>query len=210
MFKTLTEQARRVLTLAGEESRRLGHEYIGTEHILLALVADPSHAGAGLLATLGLNSDAVREEISKLVHRGPAQQLAGEPAPLPLTPRAARAIQIASDEAANVSLSLAGPEHLLIGLIDEPHGVAGRVMRNLGLDVGRVRAESLRIRYRQMQIVERAVRPVHVSVKRKRRMREELLAHLTTICEDEQRGGTIDPIAALDAAARRFGDPAEL
>jgi ATP-dependent Clp protease ATP-binding subunit ClpC len=61
-----------------------------------------------------------------------------------------------------------------------------------------------------MQIVERCVRPVRAGTKRKRRMREELLAHLTAICEEEQQGKSIDALAALDAAARRFGDPAEL
>jgi ATP-dependent Clp protease ATP-binding subunit ClpC len=210
MLNTLTQHARNVITLADEESRRLGHEYVGTEHILLALLREPSYAGSGALARLGVSADAVREEVEKLVHRGPGQQAAGELAMLPLTPRAQRAIQTAAEEAANVSLSVAGPEHLLIGLIRDPDGVAGCVMRGMGLDVNRVRAESLRVRLRQMQIVERAVRPVRASVKRKRQMREELLVHLTAICDEEQQSGSPDVLAALDAAARRFGDPAEL
>jgi ATP-dependent Clp protease ATP-binding subunit ClpC len=200
------------MTLAAEESRRLRHEYVGTEHILLALTREASFATSGVPARLGLNADAVRARVLDLVQRGPLeqQQASDRPAELPLTPRAARAIQTASDEAASVSLPLAGPEHLLIGLIRDPDGVAGRVMRDMGLDEGRVRAECLLVRLRQMQIVERCVRPVRAGTKRKRRMREELLAHLTAICEEEQQGKSIDALAALDAAARRFGDPAEL
>jgi ATP-dependent Clp protease ATP-binding subunit ClpC len=200
------------MTLAAEESRRLGHEYVGTEHILLALTLEASFAKSGVPARLGVNADAVRARVLDLVHRGPLeqQQASDRPAELPLTPRATRAIQTASDEAASVSLPLAGPEHLLIGLIRDPYGVAGRVLRDMGLDEGRVRAECLLVRLRQMQIVERAVRPVRASAKRKRRMREELLTHLSAICEQEQQAASIDVLAALDAAARRFGNPAEL
>jgi hypothetical protein len=211
MFKAMTQQAREVMTLAAEESRRLRHAYVGTEHILLALTLEPSFAGSGVLARLRLDADAVRARVEELVQAGPREQVSSEPANQPLTPRATLAIQMASDEAASVSLPLAGPEHLLIGLIREPSGVAGRVMRDLGLDEQRVRVECLLVRMRQMQVVERSVRPVRASTKRKRRMREELLAHLTAVCEEEQQaasGG--DALAALDHATRRFGDPAQL
>jgi ATP-dependent Clp protease ATP-binding subunit ClpC len=211
MPKQLTQHAREVMSLAAEESRRLGHAYVGTEHILLALTSDPSFAKSGVLARLGLNSDAVRARVEELVQPGPRQSTSNQPASHPLTPRATLAIQMASEEAANLSQPLAGPEHLLVGLIREPTGVAGRVMRELGLDEGRARGECLLVRLRQMQIVERCVRPVRASTKRKRRMREELLAHLTAICDDEQQqAGSIDAMAALDAAARRFGNPSEL
>jgi hypothetical protein len=210
MLDMLTQQARDVMSLADEESRRLGHEYVGTEHLLLALVQDPPHAGFGLPARLGLTAGAVRAEVESLVHRGPQRPAADGPAKLPLTPRARRAVRCASDEAATVSLALAGPEHLLIGLMRDPDGVAGRVMRSLGLDEDRVRAEGLMVRLRQMQIVERAVRPVHATAKRKRQVREELLAHLTAICEEEQQAGSADALVALEAATGRFGDPAEL
>lgn len=210
MFKMLTQEAREVITLAGEESRRLGHEYTGTEHLLLGLLRHPAYVASGAPARLGLNADAVREAVANLVHRGPETAAMRQTTTLPLTPRAQLAIQMAADEAANVSLPLAGPEHLMIGLVREPDGVAGRLLLGLGMDPIRVRAEGLRVRLRQMQIVERAVRGVHASVKRKRQMREELLAHLTAICDEERSGGTPDALAALDAAVKRFGDPEEL
>src|SRR4051812_25528438 len=104
MFNTLTQQAREVMRLAGEESCALGHEYIGTEHILLALLLEPAYGGSGALARLGLNAAAVRERVANLVQRGPGPEDPDSPATRPLTPRAARAIRTASDEAANVGL----------------------------------------------------------------------------------------------------------
>jgi hypothetical protein len=215
MLNALSQQAREVIAIANQESRRFGHAYVGTEHILLALMRDPAFTRSGMPARLGLSADAVRAEVEAWVPREPMQREAARTSgegfkPLPLTPRAQRAIRIASDEAASVSLPLAGPEHLLLGLIKDPDGVAGRVLRKLGLDAGRICAESHRLRLRQMQTIERVVRPLHAGVKRKRRMREELLAHLTAICEEEQQGVAVDELAALDAAVRRFGDPAEL
>ena len=86
----------------------------------------------------------------------------------------------------------------------------GKCCGSSGWTPGGFAAESHRFRLRQMQTIERVVRPLHAGVKRKRRVREELLVHLAAICEEEQRGGAVDELAALDAAARRFGDPADL
>jgi hypothetical protein len=98
---------------------------------------------------------------------------------------------------------------LLLGLAREPDGVAGHVLLNLGVRQDELRAEALKIRFRLMKIVERAVRPVRATVIWKRTRREELLAHLTAIYDEEQ-AELNDPVAAVEAAAERFGDPAEL
>ena len=206
MFNALTEQARTVMSLAADEARQLNHEYVGTEHILLGLLREGSSDAVGALRRLGVSVDAVRGEIEKLVQRGPNPPTAAQ---LPLTPRAKRVLEFASESAADVSLPRAGPEHLLIGLLREPSGVAGMAMRNLGLELRKVCDEALKTRISQMRIVERAVRPVRASVKHKRKMREELLAHLGAIY-DEELARANDPAVALDSATRRFGDPAEL
>src|SRR5437016_8579313 len=206
MFNALTEPARNVMALAADESRKLNHHYVGTEHILLGLLVEGSWAGAGVLQRLGLDAQSVRAEIEKLVQREPEPVDAAD---MPLTPRAKRVLQLASEIAGDVCLSHVGPEHLLVGLIREPSGVAGIVLRNLGLSLQQVAQEAMKVRVMQMRIVERAVRPVHAGIKHKRKMREELLAHLTAIYEEEFIRLN-DPSAALDAAAKRFGDPAEL
>jgi len=91
----------------------------------------------------------------------------------------------------------------------ECSSIAGIVLRNLGLDLARVRAERLKVHLEQMRVVERVVRPIRAGVAHKRKMREELLAHLAAIYEEEQ-ALLDDPAAALKAAAGRLGDPAVL
>lgn len=205
MLNRLNDQAKHVMSLAADEARALSHQYVGTEHILLGLCRDGSSI-SDVLHRLGLTADVVRTQIETIVHRGDGAPSIGD---LPLTPRANGVIQIAAEEAAVLSLSLIGPEQLLLGLIREPDGVAGVVMRNLGLTVRQVGTEAFKGRIQQMRIVELAVRPVRAGIKHKRKMREELLAHLGEIHQDEiSRTG--DSSVAIDAAAARFGDPLEL
>jgi ATP-dependent Clp protease ATP-binding subunit ClpC len=118
-------------------------------------------------------------------------------------------LESASTEAASLAQSEVAPEHLLVGLMHEPDGVAAMVMRNLGLTFDRLRAESFRPRLQLMSIVERTVRPVRTGIAAKRKMREELLAHVSAIYREEL-DRLHDPSAAMAHAAERFGDPAEL
>ncbi len=206
MSMIMSDQARRVMTLAGKEARRLRHDYVGTEHILFGLVEEGAGLGADVLETFGVTSTKMRAEVERLIARGPA---APGPRELPLTPRARQALAFAADEARLVSEPLVGAEHLLLGLVREHEGVAGQVLRNLGLKLEAVREAVLKIRVLQMTIVERAVRPVRATTPRKRKMREELLAHLSAIYDEEQAERN-DPAAAVRAAAERFGDPTAL
>ena len=206
MLKKLSKQSQEVMTLAADEARKLNHDFVGTEHLLLGLLIEGSWASAGAIERLGATVETLRSEIEKLVQRGPVAPTA---AGLPLTPRTKRVIEFASEAADNVSLAQVEPEHLLVGLLREPSGVAGQAMRNLGLQLPNVQAEAFKIRLRQMQTVERAVRPVRTGMGHKRKMREELLAHLSAIYQEELERLN-DPIAALEASTRRFGDPAEL
>ena len=198
----LTEQAQTILSLARREARQLNHGYVGTEHILLALLIDRPLALSGL----GVSTETVRDEIDKLVTRGPAPVTHAD---LPLTPRVQRVLGHAEMEARILNQGAVEPDHLLLGLIFEPDGVAGKVLRNLGLDLAQVRRERLKVHLEQMRIVERVVRPVRAGIAHKRKMREELLAHLAAIYDEEQ-AVLNDPAAALKAAAARLGDPAEL
>ena len=205
-YEQFTDQARQAMARAHEEARAFHHEYIGTEHVLLALVAEDSGIGADVLQALGVDTHQVRVEIEKLVHSGPESVAVDE---RPLTPRAREALEFARQEALCASQGHVDTEHLLLGLLREPDGVAGVVLRNLGLNLDAVREEVLKIRVLQMKIVERAVRLVRATSVRKLKMREELLAHLTDIYEQEHTRLS-DPVQATEAAACRFGDPVEL
>jgi len=206
MSHSLTHESRNVLALAQQAARSFKHAYVGTEHILLGLLEDSSCGIADLLAAFGITAEQVRAEIERLITSG------AEPIKLqtlPLTPRSKHVIERAAVEARMVNETCIAPEHLLLGLMHEEHGVACQVLRNLGIRTDELRAEVLRIRLAQMKIVERAVRPVRAGTPRKRKMREELLAHLAAIY-DEEFARLRDPVAALEAAARRFGRPTEL
>ncbi|MEX2317395.1 MAG: Clp protease N-terminal domain-containing protein [Pirellulales bacterium] len=206
MSQRLPAEIQRALLVAQREARRFNHTYVGTEHLLLATIEDESGLSANVLQTFGLDTLRIRHEIEKLVGPGPAPPPAGE---LPLTPRAKTAIEFARQEAQFVNCDDCGGGPLLVGLAREHDGVAGQVLRNLGLSLPMIGGEVFKIRVLQMKLVERTVRPVRASTARKRKMREELLAHLTDIYREEQ-GRLNNPLAANDEAARRFGDPAQL
>ena len=167
---------------------------------MLALVAEESGVAAEVLGTLGVTASAIRKGVQSLVLRGPAEVSSRE---LPLTPRSWQVIEFGREEARDVNQQLVDTEHLLLALLREPDGVASHVLRNLGVKPDELRAEALKARIALMKIVERTVRPVRASIIWKRKMREELFAHLAGIYEQEM-SRLHDPAAALEQAARRF------
>jgi ATP-dependent Clp protease ATP-binding subunit ClpC len=203
MLARLSDPARQVLALAAGAARSLNHDYIGTEHILLGLSQDDTCAVSSALKTLGADASQIRLKVGHLVHSGPQ---AVSQRKLPFTPRAKRAIECAEEEAWNLQQDRIGPEHLVLGLLREREGVAGQILLSLGLDLDAVRERVFELRMNQLKFVERIVRPVRAGTTRKRKMREELLAHLTAVY-DEELARLHDPTAAMHAAAERFGKP---
>jgi len=140
-FEKFSERARRVLTLAQEEARNLGHNYIGTEHILLGLVREEEGVAAKVLINLGVTLNKVRSAVEFIIGRG-EKSSTGE---IGLTPRAKKVIELAIDEARNLGHNYIGTEHLLLGLLREGEGVAAGVLDSLGINLERARAEVSRI-----------------------------------------------------------------
>src|SRR3954471_23665080 len=142
MSNRFTERAQRVILIAQEEAKRLNHDYVGTEHILLGLIALGEGVAAQVLANLGVDLRRVRWEIEKIVGTGDNVMLLGE---IPFTPRAKKVLEYAVEEAQHMGHSYVGTEHLLLGLIREEEGVAARVLENLGLRLDVVREEVLNL-----------------------------------------------------------------
>ena len=138
MFERFTERARKVIILAKEEARRLNHDYIGTEHILLGLVKEGQGVAAVILQNMNLGLRKIRIEVEKLVKTGPATKIVGD---MPFTPKSKKVIELAMDEARSLEHNYIGTEHLLLGLLREGEGIANQVLVNLGLDLNKVRAE---------------------------------------------------------------------
>jgi ATP-dependent Clp protease ATP-binding subunit ClpC len=137
MWQRFTERTRRVIFFAQEEAARLGENYVGTEHLLLGLVRENDSVAARILERLGVNLGRVRQEIERQVARGDGR-LGQE---MQLTPRAKRVIDLAYEEARQLNNNYIGTEHLLLGLVRESDGIAGRVLARLGVDLDRTRRE---------------------------------------------------------------------
>jgi ATP-dependent Clp protease ATP-binding subunit ClpC len=140
-FDKFTKRARKVLSLAQEEAQRLGHNYIGTEHLLLGLVREGDGVAAKVLSNCGVKLDEVRSSVESIIGHGNRIVL-GE---IGLTPRAKKVIELAVDEARSMNHHYIGTEHLLLGLIREGHGIGAGVLEKLGVDLIKVRAETLRV-----------------------------------------------------------------
>ena len=141
MFERFTEKAIKVIMLAQEEARRLGHNFVGTEQILLGLIGEGTGVAAKVLKSMGVNLKDARIEVEKIIGRG-SGFVAVE---IPFTPRAKRVLELSLEEARQLGHNYIGTEHLLLGLIREGEGVAARVMENLGVDLGKVRTQVIRM-----------------------------------------------------------------
>jgi len=140
MFERFTEKAIKVIMLAQEESRRLGHNFVGTEQILLGLIGEGTGVGPRALKTLGVTLKDARVEVEKIIGRG-SGFVAVE---IPFTPRAKRVLELSLEEARQLGHNYIGTEHLLLGLIREGEGVASRVLENLGVDSSKLRGQIIR------------------------------------------------------------------
>lgn len=141
MFERFNESAIKTIMLSQEEARRLGHNFVGTEQILLGLIGQGSGTGAKTLKHFGVTLKDARVEVEKIIGRG-SGFVAVE---IPFTPRGRRALELSWDEARQLGHNYIGSEHLLLGLIREGEGVAARVMENLGLELHLVRAQLVRV-----------------------------------------------------------------
>ena len=124
MFGGLTERAQRVLQLSQGEARRLGHDVIGTEHLLLGLVAEGTGIAARALQNLGISLEDVRQAVEKMVGKGDTDKVKM----LTLTPRAKKVLELAMVEARQLGQGYIGTEHILLGLIREGEGIAAQVL----------------------------------------------------------------------------------
>lgn len=141
MFERFTEKAIKVIMLAQEEARRLGHNFVGTEQILLGLIGEGTGIAAKTLKSLGVSLKDAKVEVEKIIGRG-SGFVAVE---IPFTPRAKRVLELSWDEARQLGHNYISTEHLLLGLIREGEGVAVRVLENLGVELSRVRSSVIRM-----------------------------------------------------------------
>jgi ATP-dependent Clp protease ATP-binding subunit ClpC len=141
MFERFTEKAIKVIILSNEEARRLGHNFICTEQILLGLIGEETGVAAKVLRSMGVNLQYARIEVETIIGRG-SGFVAKE---IPFTPIAKRVLEFAEEESHELGHNYIGTEHLLLGLIREREGIAIRVLEILGVDLTTVPAQVKRM-----------------------------------------------------------------
>ncbi len=138
-----TERVRKVLAMAREEAAGLHHGYVGTEHILLGLIAEGQGVAATVIENLGADPQAMRDLVMKTV-RGGSTDSPSHP-DLPYTSRAKKVLELSMNEARELNHSYVGTEHLLLGLLAEQKGIAAQVLFDSGLTLDNAREETVRI-----------------------------------------------------------------
>ena len=130
------------MALANQEAKRLNHEYIETENILLGLIKEASGVGATVLKNLDVDIKTLLPEVEKLLKSGPGIVAKGK---LPQPPRAKKVIEYAIKKARSFNHNYVGTEHILLGLLRQSEGIAAQVLMSYGLKLEDVRQEVLNL-----------------------------------------------------------------
>ena len=200
MWQFFTERGKKVIQLAHKEALRLGHDVIGTEHILLGLVAEGEGVAAQVLAAFGVGTEEITQRVEQIVGRGEPKN---KPVDLPLSPRAKRVLDLAMREARNMGVNYVGTEHILLGLISEGEGIAAQVLLSLDLDLQKVRAEvqSVLSGGEHGNDVDRESRDA--AQKAGNRSRTPTLDQLGIVLTDMAASGELDPVIGRNREIQR-------
>jgi ATP-dependent Clp protease ATP-binding subunit ClpC len=191
MFERFTDTAIKVIKLAQEEARRLGHNFLGTEQILLGLIGEGSGVAAKVLHSLGVTLKEAREEIEKIIGRG-SGFVAVE---IPFTPRSKRVLELSLEESRTLGRDYIGTEHLLLGLIRDGEGVAARVLLNLGVDSTEVRTKVIQMLSETTSALTDSSRP-----RKKTSTLDECGTNLTQLAAQ----GKLDPVVGRQKEVERM------
>ncbi|BAU40557.1 ATP-dependent Clp protease ATP-binding subunit [Leptolyngbya sp. O-77] len=195
MFEYFTEKAIAVVMAAQEEARRLGHNFVGTEQILLGLLLVKDHIAAEVLTDLGVTVEAARQEVENIIGRGSGFV----PPEIPFTPKSKRVFEQAFQESRRLDQRHVGTEHLLLSLAQEHESVAAKVLENLGVNLDQLRTMVIRA------VGEVAEVPVGSTTKRssrnsrKPKMLQEFGTNLTELAAE----GKLDPVVGRHKEVER-------
>lgn len=195
MFEHFTDKAVKVILFAQEEARRLGHNFVGTEQILLGLVSEGTSVAAKILTDSGISLKDVRIEIEKIIGRG-----AGfVPSEIPFTPKVKRILERSFEEARRFGHNYIAPEHLLLGLIQDGEGVAAKVLGNLGVDPAQVRVQVIRALGETGTVAVGANQERSSKRSKQTATLEEFGTNLTTLAAE----GKLDPVVGRQKEIER-------
>ena len=193
MFERFTEKAIKVVMLSQEESRRLGHNFVGTEQILLGLIGENGGVAYKVLRSLGVTLREARTEVERIIGRG-SGFVAVE---IPFTPRAKRVLEIAIEEARDLGHGYIGTEHILLALLEEEVGVGVRVLQQLGLEISQIRTEVLMQIGESLEVVLGGDRSEFFE------MSGVSIEEFTTNLTEAAFNGKLDPVVGRDEEIER-------
>jgi ATP-dependent Clp protease ATP-binding subunit ClpC len=154
MFEYFTEQAIAVILAAQEEARRLGYRSAGTEQLLLGVLRVDNTPATAALNAVGITLDSARDEVKKLMGRGPGSATSE----MPFTPKAVRTLEQAVVQMQQQQQFNVTPEHILLSILEDDHNIALKILENLGLDQNAL--QTLRHQLRDLEVAM----PVSASV----------------------------------------------
>jgi ATP-dependent Clp protease ATP-binding subunit ClpC len=196
MFEHFTSQAIRVIMLAQEEARRLGHNFVGTEQILLGLIGEGNGVAAKVLSDMGVTLKDARREVEKIIGRGSGFV----PPEIPFTPKVKSLFEQAFKEARTLGNNYISTEHLLLGLTEAGEGVAAKVLQNLGIELKDMRTAVIRRLGEDVAVAPGASGSSSGSRRNQQQpMLEEFGKNLTKMAQE----GKLDPVVGREKEIER-------
>lgn len=188
MFEKFTERGRKVIIYAREEAEKRQNDYLGTEHILLGLLREEEGISVAIIKKMGISVDEVRMEIERKLPYGTNVLTFGD---IPFTPRAKKVLELAVEEARLIGHGYIGSEHLLLGILREDEGIAGRTLRAFGANLlaARQLAINFSMRTQPHTVKERSATPAL----------DEFGRDLTTMAKE----GKLDPVIGREDEIER-------
>lgn len=188
MFERFTDRGRKIIILAREEAEKHQNDYLGTEHLLLAILRDGEGAALLILKKMGLSPEQIRMEIERNLPSGGVTMTYGE---IPFTPRVKKVIEYAIEEAKLLGHNFISSEHLLLGLVREEDGIGGKILRSLGANLLTARQLTLSF-LKRVQTKEKEKRSNTPAI-------DEFGRDLTTLAADNQ----LDPVVGREPEIER-------
>jgi ATP-dependent Clp protease ATP-binding subunit ClpC len=195
MFEHFTSQAIRVIMLAQEEARRLGHNFVGTEQILLGLIGEGNGVAAKVLSDMGVTLKDARREVEKIIGRGSGFV----PPEIPFTPKVKSLFEQAFKEARTLGNNYISTEHLLLGLTEAGEGVAAKVLQNLGIELKDMRTAVIRRLGEDVAVAPGASGSSGSRRNQQQPMLEEFGKNLTKMAQE----GKLDPVVGREKEIER-------
>ncbi len=201
MWQFFTERGKKVVQLAHREALRLGHDVIGTEHLLLGILAEGEGVAVQAMEALGVNLEEMRARIEDAV--GKTHPIL-KPVDLPLSPRAKRVLDISIREARNMGVNYVGTEHILLAVLTEGEGLAAQMLNGVGIDHGILSREIMKFLPGSDAEGEKGTDALPEGARKKGRTKTPTIDQLALDLSEKSRNGELDPVIGRTKEIRRI------